>query len=339
MKRYKAIMLSMLVSAAVFACAGTEVSNDKITIHKYKGLEVAKVEVPEVTEADIDASIESTLQALSTQNEITDRPCQEGDMVVIDYSGKIDGVVFDGGTAEEQTLELGSGQMISGFEEGIVGHNIGETFDINVTFPENYGAADLAGKDAVFTITLHSIAEVITPELTDDYVKQNFAPNTTIEEYREQVRADLELSNQQSTETNLEQELWAALLKQCEVKSFDEDKMAEVKSQIEEQYSSVATSYSMETEDFVEQAFGVTIDEMAKNMITQEYAVELIAEEEEIVLTLEAYEEGLAELAEQYGYSDPAEFESLFGEETLKDVLMQGKVVDVMIEHCKQVEG
>mgnify|MGYP000361561996 FL=1 len=130
----------------------------------------------EVTDTDVEDSINSTLQTKSTQNDITDRPAQEGDVVTIDYEGKKDGVAFDGGTAQDQQLELGSGSFIDGFEDGIVGHNIGETFDLNLTFPEDYKSEDLAGQAVVFTVTLDKISEVIVPELTDELVAELLNP-------------------------------------------------------------------------------------------------------------------------------------------------------------------
>ena len=148
-------------------CGNKGISNDKITIKQYKGLEVEKVDPVEVTDTDVEDSINSTLQTKSTQNDITDRPAQEGDVVTIDYEGKKDGVAFDGGTAQDQQLELGSGSFIDGFEDGIVGHNIGETFDLNLTFPEDYKSEDLAGQAVVFTVTLDKISEVIVPAQPD----------------------------------------------------------------------------------------------------------------------------------------------------------------------------
>ena len=144
-KRLITIVAGICALALLGGCAGGTISNDNITIKQYKGLEVDKVEEITVTDEDVEMSIQSTLQTLSTKTDITDRPAQEGDMVVIDYEGKVDGVAFEGGTATEQSVEIGAGMFVPGFEEGIIGHNIGETFDVNVTFPEQY-AEELAGK-------------------------------------------------------------------------------------------------------------------------------------------------------------------------------------------------
>lgn len=342
MKKKLGSMIALGICAAtlVTGCASGSISNDKITIKKYKGLEVEKVVADEVTEQDIEYSIQSTLETLATSNEITDRPCQEGDVIVYDFCGKLDGVAFDGGTAENQTLELGSGVMIPGFEEGIIGHSTGETFDIDVTFPEEYqNNPDMAGAETVFTITIHKITEVIVPELTEELLPEISKTATTLDEFRAEVKEDLEVSNAATAESQLEQKVWTALIAQCEVKEFAEDVLNAKIEEIETQMSAVAAMYGMETDAFVEAAYGQTIEEMAKTTITQEYAIELIADKENISITLEAYEEGLAKYASQYGYTDPEEFEELYGEETIKEVLMKGAIAEFLMENCKQVEA
>ena len=182
-KKIIAALVGICTVVVMTGCGNKGISNDKITIKQYKGLEVEKVDPVEVTDTDVEDSINSTLQTKSTQNDITDRPAQEGDVVTIDYEGKKDGVAFDGGTAQDQQLELGSGSFIDGFEDGIVGHNIGETFDLNLTFPEDYKSEDLAGQAVVFTVTLDKISEVIVPELTDELVAELSESAKTIEDY------------------------------------------------------------------------------------------------------------------------------------------------------------
>ena len=129
-----------------------------------------------VSDSDIDDYISSNiLSNYKTTNEITNRAAENGDTVNIDFAGSIDGVAFDGGTGSDYDLTLGSGTFIDGFEDQIVGHMPGETFDVNVTFPDDYQATNLAGKDAVFATTLNYINEDVTPDLTDDWVSSNLA--------------------------------------------------------------------------------------------------------------------------------------------------------------------
>ena len=156
----------------------------------------------EVTDQDITDYInQNILSSFATTNQVTDRAAQDGDTVNIDYVGTIDGVAFDGGSDQGYDLELGSGTFIDGFEEQIVGHTPGETFDVNVTFPENYGSADLAGKAAVFSTTLNYISETVTPEVTDAWVQENLSPTmgvTDVASLNAFVKKQLAFNNQYS---------------------------------------------------------------------------------------------------------------------------------------------
>ena len=139
----------------------------------------------------MDKEANKILLAKAETVDVTDRPCKSGDTVNIDFSGSVDGVKFPGGTAEGYDLELGSGAFIPGFEEQVEGMKIDEEKDINVKFPEDYQAADLKGKDAVFTVKLHSIKEKKYPELTDEFVKAN-AGSETVADYKAKCRERLE---------------------------------------------------------------------------------------------------------------------------------------------------
>ena len=335
-KRILACIVAACTVLSLVGCGG-EIKNDKIKITQYKGLEVDKVESAEVTDEDVEASIQSTLYTLSTTNEITDRPAQEGDEVTIDYAGKVDGVAFDGGTAEDQTITIGEGKFIDGFEEQIIGHNIGETFDINVTFPEGY-SEELGGKDAVFTITLDKIVERIIPELTEELLPQLSTTATTLDGYRAEVKKDLETSNAESAKSELEQLIWNSLIENCVIETYPEDKMKEVTSNIESQFTYMASYYGMEVSALIENYYGITLEEMAQNLIKQEFAVELIAEKEKLTLTAADYDKGLADYAEQYGYDDVEEFEEMVGKEELQKTLLQKRVGEFLMENCKQVE-
>ena len=156
------------------ACAGnTGIETDEIKISCYKGVEIEEVEKPaEITDEDVETAIQTTLEANATTTEITDRAVEEGDTVDINFVGKVDGEVFDGGSADNYSLVIGSGTFIDGFEDSIIGHNVGETFDWNGKFPEEYNE-ELAGKDCVFTITVNAITLEEVPELNDEFVNSS----------------------------------------------------------------------------------------------------------------------------------------------------------------------
>ena len=160
----------------------------EVKLGQYKGVEAELVEA-EVTDEQVEAEI-ARIRERNARWVDVDREAQNGDKVVIDYSGSVDGVKFDGGTADNQIIELGSGTFIPGFEEQIVGMKKGEEKDLTVTFPENYRAKDLAGKEAVFHVKLHDVKQKELPDLDDDFA-QDVSEFDTMDEYRADIKAKL----------------------------------------------------------------------------------------------------------------------------------------------------
>ena len=204
MKKKLAVLAAGICALSLFltGCSG-EISNDYVTITKYKGVEIDKVDADAVSDNDVEAQINSVLQSKSTTTEVTDRAAQTGDTVTIDYEGKKDGVAFDGGTATDAQLTLGSGQFIDGFEDGVVGHNIGDTFDLDLTFPENYGNEDLAGQAVVFTVTLKGISQTDVPELTDEFVQSVSDTSKTVEEYKKEIKKSLKKNGKENQQNGI----------------------------------------------------------------------------------------------------------------------------------------
>jgi len=185
-----------------------------VEISAYKGLEVTK-EAVEVTEEDIMKDIDATRERNSRMLTVENRPAQDGDQAIIDFEGFLDGVAFDGGKGEKYPLGIGSGSFIPGFEEQIIGKSVGEEFDINVTFPEDYGAENLAGKEVVFKIKLHELKVKELPELDDEFVK-DVSEFNTVEEYKADVKAKITERKEKSAENKLETALIDALLANTE---------------------------------------------------------------------------------------------------------------------------
>ena len=173
-KRIMTLVTGILASAAVLTgCSGSKgLETDALSISVYKGVEIDEIQKPaEVTDEDVENTIQSSLQMNATQEEITDRPVEDGDIATIDFTGKINGQEFEGGSSTDYPLTIGSGLFIDGFEDSVIGHNIGDTYDWQGKFPDNYQNAEYAGKDVVFTITVKGIAEESVPELNDNFVK------------------------------------------------------------------------------------------------------------------------------------------------------------------------
>lgn len=239
----------------------------------------------------MESSIQATLEAQAETKEVTDRPVESGDTVNIDFLGKIDGEAFEGGSAEGYPLTIGSGTFIEGFEDSIIGHKIGETFDWEGTFPEDYPQENLAGADVVFTITVNSISVEEVPELTDELVKTLSEDSTTVAEYKEEVKKDLEEQAQTNYDFTLQQNAWQAVLENTEVNEYPQEKVDEMADSLIQQYKDAAEYYGMEYEDFVEQQMGYAledfeteVDAVAKENVKDELAVEAIAKAEKIEL-------------------------------------------------------
>lgn len=183
----------------------TVIVKPTVKVSEYKGLTATRPEVT-VTDEEIDREIDAVRSRNARVLTVDDRPAEDGDDVIIDFKGFRDGVPFEGGEAEKQPLKLGSNSFIPGFEAQIVGHSKGESFEINVTFPEEYGEPTLAGQDAVFQITLHEIKRTELPELDDEFVK-DVSEFDTVGAYRESVRAKIEERKNASADAEVERQL------------------------------------------------------------------------------------------------------------------------------------
>lgn len=186
----------------------------EIRVSQYKGLKAEKTE-KKVGKAEVDAELEKVRQRNSRTIEITDRAAENGDTAIIDYEGFVNGVAFEGGKGEAHHLKLGSGQFIPGFEEQIIGHKIGETFDVTVTFPADYHAEALKGKEAIFKVSLNGIETVELPALDDEFAK-DVSEFNTLAEYKKDIKAKIEKKNADDAEHAVEEQLLTAMIANIE---------------------------------------------------------------------------------------------------------------------------
>lgn len=332
-----------------------EVYNDYVKVKKWKELEVERVDPTPVTDEDVKLSIESDLQTLAETVDVKDRAAKKGDQVVIDYVGKLDGVAFQGGTGSDHKIVIGEAGFIDGFEDGIVGHKTGETFDLALTFPTDYSLnPDLAGKAVVFTVTLDKIQEIVVPELSDEVATKLNSKAKNVEEYKKLVRADLERNNKETAEYTMRTDLLKSLVKQSEIIEYPKDRMEKtLKSCTEvytEQLEQMATMYYGTTLDELKETMGMseedllgtTFEKLAEEQLLGELTLELIAKVEGIEYTGEAYEKFLEEQAEYYGYEDgetvEEAYEDMYGEGSFVYVCLQEKVSAFLYDNCVIVE-
>ena len=203
----------------------------EVTLKAYKGLKAEKDAI-EVTDDMVDADIKAAQQRAAREVEVTDRASEMGDTADIDFEGFVDGVPFEGGKGEHHKLKLGSGQFIPGFEEQVAGKNIGDEFDVNVTFPEEYGASELAGKAAVFKCKLHGITKEELPALDDEFAKD--MSFDTLDEYKADVRAKITERMEKTADQVIENRILDALLENMDAEIPESMYVNEVEKQLRE---------------------------------------------------------------------------------------------------------
>lgn len=316
----------------------TEEDEKNIIIGQYKGLVLSGVD-----QAEVDAEIASMLDYY-TQLVSVDRAAQTGDTVNIDFVGTKDGMAFDGGTAEGYELVLGSGSFIDGFEEGLIGAVEGEIRDLYLTFPENYSSAELAGQDVVFTVTVNDVMVVQYPELTDEFVAQEFPEYATVAEYIEAVRDAL---NQEAYYEQITEMLMAS----SEVIAYDEAVVAARKQDLIDDYSAYAyyygSYYGLDEETSIMYFLGYeSMEAFEADMGVYAYDVEknaMIMEEiallENLEVTQEIYNNNVVEMAAYYGYEDIAEFEDANGVDAIKEAILSELVMNFIIENAVITEA
>lgn len=213
-------------------CSGNNASNEYVSVGGYKGIEVEDIEEPEeIDDEKVDEYIQAVLSQYSTQEEIKEGEVKSGDTVNIDFAGKMDGEEFDGGSSEGFNLEIGSGSFIPGFEDSIIGHKPGESFEWNGNFPDPYTRnPDFSGKDVTFTITLNYICgETILPELTDDFVQTVSEESKTVAEYKKEITKQLTDTGTADFDAQLQEAAWQAVLEKAEIKGYPDGELEKVK--------------------------------------------------------------------------------------------------------------
>ncbi len=276
----------------------------EVVLGAYKGIEVEKHEY-NVTDEMVEAEIDKEREKIASTTEVTGRPVANGDKVNLDYSGSVGGVKFDGGTAENQELTIGSGMFIPGFEEQMVGMNPGEERDITVTFPEQYHSEELAGKEAVFHVKVNAIEETILPEADDEFAK-DVSEFDTIEELRADKRKKLEEAEAQHAKNLRENEL---ITKACENAAVEIPE-AMIERQMDHILNDIRYRLSMQgvsLEDYCKYT-GASIEDMRKEMrgdaekrVKSQLVLEAISKAEAIEAAAEEIEEKLNEYAAQFG--------------------------------------
>ena len=310
----------------------TCITKPEVEVKDYKGIEVEKVVNP-VTDEDINKQLDALREKNVTVETVDDRAAENGDDVVIDFEGFKDDVAFEGGKAEDFTLSLGSGQFIPGFEDQIVGHNAGEDFDINVTFPEEYQVKELAGAPAVFKIKLKSISKKVMPELDDDMVKDS-TEFDTVDEYKADVKKKLEEANEKHADSEVEAKIFDKVIENMTAEipqvMFD-NRVNEMVGELEQRLAPQGISldlymqYTGQTMDTVKKAYA----EQAEKQVKLRLALEKIVELENVEVTEDELKAEFDKLAEAYKL-DVDQIKQFIHDDDLKKDIAVGKAVDLI---------
>lgn len=310
----------------------TCITKPEVEVKDYKGIEVEKVVNP-VTDEDINKQLDALREKNVTVETVDDRAAENGDDVVIDFEGFKDDVAFEGGKAEDFTLSLGSGQFIPGFEDQIVGHNAGEEFDINVTFPEEYQVKELAGAPAVFKIKLKSISKKVMPELDDDMVKDS-TEFDTVDEYKADVKKKLEEANEKHADSEVEAKIFDKVIENMTAEipqvMFD-NRVNEMIGELEQRLAPQGISldlymqYTGQTIDTVKKAYA----EQAEKQVKLRLALEKIVELENVEVTEDELKAEFDKLAEAYKL-DVDQIKQFIHDDDLKKDIAVGKAVDLI---------
>ena len=305
-----------------------------VTIGQYKGLSLDK-SVEAVTDDMVDGRIKEELQ--NKAEEVTEGSVQNGDVVTINYVGTKDGVAFDGGTANNYELTIGSGTFIDGFEDGIIGMKKGQTKDLDLTFPEEYSSEELAGQEVVFKVTLQSFKRA--PELTDDWAAKN-TDCKTAEEYRKEIRTTLEDEAKTSAQNTLRETAWNTVLSASEVKEYPQDDMDTAKTEFKTLYENYAKQGDMTLEDFVN-AQGISMDDFeeqssqyAEYKVKQNLIVQGIMDAENMTLEDEKSLSIQDELIKAYNVKDLAALVDKYGQAAVDESIGLLRVEDFILDNA-----
>ncbi|MDO5550498.1 MAG: trigger factor [Lachnospiraceae bacterium] len=315
-----------------------EVPEGKVTLGEYKGLEIAEVDTT-VTDEQVENQISYVLDSNPEEVEVTDRAAEEGDVVNIDYVGMKDGEAFAGGTAEGYDLELGSGTFIDGFEDGLIGANVGDELSLNLTFPENYSSTELAGQDVVFDVTVNAIKEKKDAVLDDAFVQRISQTSKTVEEYRAEIRTMLEENARESAEYQKQSDVMDQVIAASSFEGLDAQVDAELEQQLAQMQLALDQS-SMSLSDYASM-FGMDEDGFKDYMrldIENSIKISLVTKEIAAQENLEVDDDARMDVAAIYGLDSPDELVQTYGQEALDEAARNIMVMNFLVENAKIVE-
>lgn len=312
----------------------------EVELGKYKGIKTTKPDL-DVTEEEIKAELDKVLDQNSRLVSVEDRAVEDGDQTVIDFEGFVDGIAFEGGKGEDYPLTIGSHSFIDTFEEQLIGKNIGEEVEVNVTFPEEYHAEELAGKPAMFKVTVKEIKVKELPELDDDFA-QDVSEFDTLEEYKADIKKNLEDKKKQEAESAKESEIIKAIVEDAKM-DIPEKMIIHQAQQMVEEFAQRIQAQGLSFEQYM-QYTGTTVDGMVEQVkpqaierIQSRLVLEAIVKAENIEVSTEEFDKELEEMAKAYNMELSQIKDIIVGreEETIKNDIAVQKAVKFVVDAAK----
>lgn len=314
----------------------------EVKLGDYKGMEVPKQDTT-VSDADVDAELEKKRQQQAELVLKEDKPAEKGDTVVIDYEGSIDGKKFDGGSADNYSLELGSGSFIPGFEDQLIGHNTDDDVDVKVTFPEDYHAKDLAGKEAIFKVKVHEIKEKQLPELDDDFAKDVDEDVDTLAELKDKTKKELQENKDNQAKAAIEDAAINAAVENAEIQDIPQSMLDEDTNRQMQQYLAGMQQQGISPQMYF-QITGTKEDDLKKQFaadaeqrVKTNLVLEAIVDDADLAATEDEIKAEISDLAKQYGMKED-QVKNALSEDMLTHDIKIRKAVDLVADSAKQVE-
>ncbi|MEY8442028.1 trigger factor [Lactobacillaceae bacterium 24-114] len=314
----------------------------EVKLGDYKGMEVPEQDTT-VTDEDVDAQIEKLRQQQAELVLKEDKPAEKGDTVVIDYEGSIDGKKFDGGSADNYSLELGSGSFIPGFEDQLIGHNTDDDVDVKVTFPEDYHAKELAGKEAVFKVKVHEIKEKQLPELDDEFAKDVDEDVDTLAELKEKTKKQLQESKDSQAKAAIEDAAIEAAVANAEIQDIPQSMLDDDTNRQMQQYLAGMQQQGISPQMYF-QITGTTQEDMKKQFaedaeqrVKTNLVLEAIVDDADLTASEDEINEEISDLAKQYGMEEDQVKNALSTDMLSHDIKIR-KAVDLVADSAKQVK-
>jgi len=311
-----------------------------VNLGQYLGVEFDAMDTS-ITDEEVSEFIRTNFSPPPELVEVEDRAVMNGDTVIVDFMGLLDGVAFDGGTAENTHLVIGSNMFIPGFEEQIIGHHPGETFDIYVTFPIPYHSAELEGQDVIFRITLHNILVEILPEVDDEFVYRTFGLET-VEEFYDSIRANLEMQRELMAEESAMGQVWSTILESSTILMLPQSEITYMMERDMAQFENHAEANNMELSALILEISGLSVQdfidfevrEAAIQDVTSDLVLRAIAAEEGIFIADEDFDEAVTRFTETFNYNSEEEFLEINGEHAVRIALLAERVIEFIMSHA-----